>query len=168
MAVSGTQWKIRVIIKICVIRVQNPKVDGWISAYKAESLPSGNRRLFLRTEGRGGVRGELAVEMDTKTLRFSSLSASEIEHSKAKAATDEWAEKIARAIEDYSGKATVKQIAEIVERPHNTVNRHVQRLTASGFLEVLDERFAPHNGGPAAALYRVAYSHSHSHAFSIV
>ncbi len=131
-------------------------VDGWISAYKAESLANGNRRLFLRTEGRGGVRGELAVEMDTKTLRFSSLSASEIEHSKAKDATDEMAGKIARAIEDYGGKATVKQISEMMEWPHNTVNRHVQRLTASGFLAVLDERFAPHNGGPAAALYRVA------------
>ena len=90
-------------------------VDGWISAYKAESLANGNRRLYLRTEGRGGVRGELAVEMDTKTLRFSALSASEIEHSKAKDAQDEMAGKIARAIEDYIGKATVKQIGEMIE-----------------------------------------------------
>ena len=135
-------------------------VDGWLSAYKVESLPSGNRRLYLRTEGRGGVRGELAVEMDTKTLHFSCLSAEEIaegETSGSEAAKDDMAEKIARAISDHSGQATVKQISEIMEWPISTMNRHVQRLLASGFLVDAGKRApAPEVGGRAAIMYAVA------------
>ena len=133
-------------------------VDGWISAYKVECLPNGNRRLYLRTEGRGGVRGELTVEMDTKTLHFSCLTPEEAaqgEHSAKQAAKDEMAEKIARAITDYGGKATVKQMCDFWECPYNTMNRHVQRLVASGYLIETSERFTPMGGGPSAALYRV-------------
>src|SRR5205807_8902562 len=45
-------------------------VDGWISAHKVERRPNGNRRLFLRVEGRGGVGHELVAEMDHETLHF--------------------------------------------------------------------------------------------------
>ena len=131
-------------------------VDGWISAYKVECLPNGNRRLYLRTEGRGGVRGELAVEMDTKTLHFTALSAEEAAQGKEDAARDEWASKIARAIEDYGGKATVKQISELLEWPYQTVVRHVRQLAASGFLADTGERVTPPGGGAGAARYEVA------------
>ena len=126
-------------------------VDGWISAYRAEALPSGNRRLFLRTEGRGGVRGELAVEMDTQTLRFTALSAEEAAAGKEEAARDEMAAKIARAIEEYGGKATVKQISDWLEWPYSTIGRHVRQLAASGFLAATGERKA--EGGRAGTLY---------------
>ena len=133
-------------------------VDGWISAYKVESLPNGNRRLYLRTEGRGGVRGELTVEMDTKTLHFSCLTPEEAaqgEHSAKQAAKDEMAEKIARAITDYGGKATVKQMCDFWECPYNTMLRHVRRLVACGFLTDTGERFTPIGGG-TATLFCVA------------
>src|SRR5204862_4511919 len=45
-------------------------VDGWISAHKVERRPAGNRRLFLRVEGRGGVGHELIAEMDHESLKF--------------------------------------------------------------------------------------------------
>ena len=128
-------------------------VDGWISAYKAEALPNGNRRLYLRTEGRGGVRGELAVEMDTKTLHFSALSAEEAAAGKVDAAKDEMAAKIARAIEDYGGKATVKQISEMLEWPHSTIARHVKTLVASGFLADTGERCISDERGHTATVY---------------
>ena len=133
-------------------------VDGWLSAYKVESLPSGNRRLYLRTEGRGGVRGELAVEMDTKTLHFSALSAQEAaqgEHSAKQAARDDFAEKIARAISDYGGKATVKQICDFWECPVSTMGRHVQRLVASGFLVDTGEQSKGETCGRSGTLYAV-------------
>ena len=132
-------------------------VDGWISAYKAEALPNGNRRLFLRTEGRGGVRGELAVEMDTKTLHFSALSAEEAAAGKEDAAKDEMAAKIARAIEDHRGKATVKQISDMMEWPYQTVRRHIRELTASGFLVDTGERTCVGEaGGRASTVYALA------------
>ena len=130
-------------------------VDGWISAYKAESLPSGNRRLYLRTEGRGGVRGELAVEMDTKTLHFTALSAEDAAAGKEDAAKDEMAQKIARAIADCNGKATVKQISELMEWPYQTVVRHVRQLVAAGFLADTGERQTPSGGGPDTPFFRV-------------
>ena len=74
----------------------------------------------------------------------------------AKEARGESAAKIARAIEDYRGKATVKQIAELVEWPYSTVGRHVRRLVAEGFLADTGERMAEGERGFAAALYRVA------------
>ena len=130
-------------------------VDGWISAYKAESLPSGNRRLYLRTEGRGGVRGELAVEMDTKTLRFSALSAEEAEHGKAQSANDQVAEQVAKAIEGYGGKATIKQMSDFWEWPYPTTQKRVQRLVASGFLGDTGERGEKGGSGRGASLYNV-------------
>ncbi len=135
-------------------------VDGWISAYKAESLANGNRRLFLRTEGRGGVRGELAVEMDTKTLRFSALSQSEIEHSKTKDAQDEMAEQVAQAIEGYGGKATVKQISDFWEWSQPTTSRRVHSLIAAGFLAETDERGEKGARGPSGACYVVRETYS--------
>ena len=131
-------------------------VDGWISAYKVESLANGNRRLFLRTEGRGGVRGELAVEMDTKTLHFTALSAEEAEREKAQSAANQVAEQVAQAIEGYGGKATIKQISDFWEWPHSTALRRVQTLIASGFLADTGQRTTPAGGGKETPLLSVA------------
>lgn len=49
-------------------------VDGWISIHRKESLANHNLRLYLRKEGRGGLRGEDVVEMNTDTLRFTRLT----------------------------------------------------------------------------------------------
>ena len=131
-------------------------VDGWISAYKAEALANGNRRLFLRTEGRGGVRGELAVEMDTKTLHFTALSAEEAAQGKENAAKDQVAEQVKQAIEGYGGRATTKQISDFWEWSQPTTSRRIQTLVASGFLTETGERFASGQGGPTSAFYRLA------------
>ena len=131
-------------------------VDGWISAYKAEALPNGNRRLFLRTEGRGGVRGELAVEMDTKTLHFTALSAEQAAQGKEESAKDVMTELIARAISDHSGKATIKQISEMCEYPLSTTKIRVHALVAAGVLFDTGEKMASASGGPPAILYRKA------------
>ena len=127
-------------------------VDGWISAYKAESLPNGNRRLFLRTEGRGGVRGELAVEMDTKTLHFSALSLEEAAHGKEEKKVDETVLRSVRlAIEGYGGKATLKQIADWNEWSFPTTARRIQELLHSGDVTDTGERLS--SGGRAAILF---------------
>ena len=54
-------------------------VDGWISAHKVERRENGNRRLYLRIEGRGGVGHELIAEMDHKTLHFHLVPAEQVE-----------------------------------------------------------------------------------------
>ena len=131
-------------------------VDGWLSAYRVESLPSGNRRLYLRTEGRGGVRGELAVEMDTKTLHFSCLSAEDAAKGKENAAADEWAVKIARAITDYNGEATARQIADLLEWPYGTIAPKIKALTESGFLLDTGARVTAGATGRPSVVYRVA------------
>lgn len=46
-------------------------VDGWIHIYKADKTEEGHRRLHLSIRGKGAMRGERVVQMDTKTLRFS-------------------------------------------------------------------------------------------------
>ena len=131
-------------------------VDGWISAYKAESLPSGNRRLYLRTEGRGGVRGELAVEMDTKTLHFTALSAEDAAAGKEDAAKDQVAEQVKQAIEGYGGKATIKQISDFWEWPMTTTQRRVGPLVASGFLVDTGERVGSEGAGRPGLLFALS------------
>ena len=96
------------------------------------------------------------MERDAKTLHFTCLSAEEAAKGKEEAASGEWAAKIARAIEDYRGQATAKQISDCWDWSQPTTSRRIQTLLASGFLADTGERFASGQGGPASAFFRLA------------
>ena len=54
-------------------------VDGWWSIYKKEVQTSGNVLLYYRREGRGGVKGEGVLEMDTHTLKVVAIESADAE-----------------------------------------------------------------------------------------
>jgi KaiC/GvpD/RAD55 family RecA-like ATPase len=53
-------------------------VDGWISIQKKEPQENGNLRLWTSIEGRGTMRGEPVLEMDTHTLHVRLVAQDEI------------------------------------------------------------------------------------------
>ena len=93
-------------------------VTDWISAYKVERRPNGNRRLFLRVEGRGGVGHELIVEMDHKTLKFSMIPPEQVEKDALSARERTYAAKrrerhqeTLAAIQRLGDRATIPELA---------------------------------------------------------
>ena len=115
-------------------------VDGWLSTYRKETLGNNNVRLFLRKEGRGGLRGETVIEMDTHTLHFTALSAEEIADAKRQAQAQEQdtsrqdrARAILRLMAATNGKATAPWIASQLEINERTAQDFLKSMTeASG------------------------------------
>ena len=140
-------------------------VDGWISAYKAESLPNGNRRLFLRTETEGCFcerKGAAAFAGNSRWrgTRRRCISRAcrrrKRRRGRRRRQATNGRRRLPERLEDYRGKATVKQISELVEWPYSTVARRVKSLVASGFLVDMGERLAECGKGPASAVYALA------------
>lgn len=137
-------------------------VDGWLSAQSKQTLDNGNLQIKYQKEGRGGLRGELMVEMDTVTLHFRALTDEEIEEAqKARREQQEIEERrkrmqqIAQAIRTLGGKATVRQIAQNLEWDYARVYANVKHMLGMGFLADTGERAAAEGGGRAQILYQV-------------
>ena len=67
-------------------------VDGWWSIHKKEVQPNGNVLLHYRREGRGGVRGEGVLEMDTHSLKVAALDAGAVNERRAEVAPNKAAQ----------------------------------------------------------------------------
>jgi hypothetical protein len=134
-------------------------VDGFISAYKKEDLANGNRRLHLSVEGRGGMRGDAVIEMDTHTLSFRLVPEDEMKQAKVEAADQARVQRmeplVAAVLGHRAGKATVNQIAAAVGQEYITVYKQVQAAVEEGVLEDTGERVSPGGRGRPAPLYRV-------------
>ncbi len=112
-------------------------VDGWISAHKVERRPNGNRRLFLRIEGRGGVGHELIAEMDHESLHFH-LIADEQAELDAQASREqtiigrrrERKEQMLKMIRGLGNKVTISEVAAAMAMQYRTAWALMRELTA--------------------------------------
>ena len=109
-------------------------VDGWLSAYKVELQPNHNRRLWLRLEGRGGVRGEIVVEMDTHTLHFCVIPPDQLGKPQ-EAYNAPLFLQVAEAITAQGGLATITDMREGGEWSEMTLRRGVRVFLELGLLE---------------------------------
>ncbi len=137
-------------------------VDGWISAQRVERLSNGNRRMFLRIEGRGGVRGEIVTEMDTTTLQFHMVSpeqleaeAREAQRALALAAREPRFAQTKQAICDLGGGATVAAIAERCGFSGKVAWTLVRELAANGEVEECGRDVLAVGSGRRAGVFRV-------------
>ena len=117
-------------------------VDGWISAHRVERRENGNRRLFLRVEGRGGVGQELAAEMDHRTLAFSLIPPEQREADAAAArrtaAMDRRAERHEQtraALYSLGGRATISELAAAMGTAYKIAWSLVREMVALGEIE---------------------------------
>jgi len=117
-------------------------VDGWISAQRVERMANGNRRMFLRIEGRGGVRGEIVAEMDTTTLGFNVVSHEQLDAEVLDAqlgSVRAWRQprivRIQDAIGDLGDGATVSAITDATGLTRMAVWRLLKELVKSGDVE---------------------------------
>ncbi len=118
-------------------------VDGWISTQRVERCANGNRRMFLRIEGRGGVRGEIVAEMDTLTLGFSVVVPEQLEaearesHGCAvSAARKTRFEQVLRSIAALGDGATVTSIVSASGLSRSTAVRLLAEMVKCGEVEV--------------------------------
>jgi predicted ATP-dependent serine protease len=137
-------------------------VDGWISTQRVERRENGNRRLFLRIEGRGGVRGEIVVEMDTNTLGFSMeppeqvlMDALASQDDSVAAARQPRYQHVRQAIADLGERATVPAIAEMIRFSHKTTRALVRDLIEKGEVEDMGGLVKMESGGRPALTYRL-------------
>jgi hypothetical protein len=137
-------------------------VDGWWSIYGKQTLPNGNVQLFFHREGRGGVRGDLAVEMDTNTLQMHTLTPEEVAKSKENARQQEIKSEqslryrqVAGVIVQCGGKASVPQIMRELEWDYQQTFRLVQEMVKAELLLDTGEKAAS-TGGRRSPLYQVA------------
>jgi hypothetical protein len=134
-------------------------VDGWISAHRVERRPNGNRRLFLRIEGRGGVGHELIVEMDHETLHFSRIYEEQVESEGAAARAASYSQKrlarrksVSAAIENFGGRATITEIAARLGLCYKSAWLLVREMAADAEVEEIPESRPDKRKAPA---YRI-------------
>ena len=137
-------------------------VDGWISAQRVERRPNGNRRMFLRVEGRGGVRGEIAAEMDTETLGFSvvpleqlDLDARECQNGALNSLRQPRFAQIREAIEGLGEGASIKAITEATGFSRSTVWLLVRDMVERGDVAEAGQQVKAGGSGRQGAVYRV-------------
>ena len=137
-------------------------VDGWISAQRVERRDNGNRRMFLRIEGRGGVRGEIAVEMDTLTLGFSVVTQSRLEadtrdakQGALSAIRQPGLTQMRQAIRDLGGGATISAIADHCGWGRTKAWTLMQELVAGGEAAETELRAAARGMGRPAPVFRI-------------
>lgn len=136
-------------------------VDGWWSIYDKIALPNGNVQLFFHREGRGGVRGDSAVEMDTQTLQMHTLTGEEVaqsrEHAKQQVIKAEQSarhKQVVQVIQNAGGKATTPQIARELEWDYGVTYKLVNDMLKMEMLEATGEK-AQSSGGRKSPFYRV-------------
>lgn len=143
-------------------------VDGWLSIYEKQNQSNGNVQLHYRKEGRGGLRGEGIVEMDTHTLKMTGISYDDIAKRKQESEEAE-AERRKRAkyhmVEDYLRSqekgATAGQIAEAMEWTQPTTSRIVREMLQSALL--VEHGEAPSKsgrGGKPSCVYTLPVTNS--------
>jgi hypothetical protein len=140
-------------------------VDGWISAHKVERRENGNRRLFLRIEGRGGVGHELIAEMDHATLKFSLIPPEQLDADTA-AAREHLSlarrqvrhETTRAALHSLGGRSTISELATAMGTTYKIAWTLVREMAALGEIEEMDrsDRVQPEEGaGRPAPVYRL-------------
>ena len=125
-------------------------VDGWLSIHRKQVLASGDLRLWVRCEGRGGLKGEIVLQMDTNNLHIRAVDTASIaDEDLAREQREKIVElmnrylPVARAIIQVNGKATVQQIAEFCEQGYKTIQVRVREMRDVGLLEDSGEREGP-------------------------
>jgi len=123
-------------------------IDGWLSCWKKEVLANKNLRLYVHKEGRGGLRGDCIVEMDTDTLHFKALNIEEVkEAAKQEQQREQEAERqerfrmVLRLMVETNEKANAQWIATQLEIPNvRTAQGLLQAMAARGWIEDSGER----------------------------
>ncbi len=133
-------------------------VDGWISARSFETMPNGNRRIFLSVNGRGGMEGKPVVEMDTNTLHFRLVPSDELG---GEAAAHERASKQRKwapfldALERFPQQtATVVAWSEAMQTDRKNVDRIIKELVTAGEIHLLPSTQKGDAAGRPAAQYK--------------
>ena len=140
-------------------------VDGWISAHRVERRENGNRRLFLRVEGRGSVGHELVTEMDHQTLTFSLIPPEQREadaaltrREAALARRAERHEQVRTTLNRLGGRATISEIAAAMGMQYQTAWHLVRELTSLGETEetqTTDRDHTTDGAGRPSPVYRL-------------
>ena len=155
-------------------------IDGWLSCSRKDVQPNGNVRLTINREGRGDLRGELAIEMNTETLHFTALSEVQVADSKRKVQVNQGISKgdhrysVLELMADTNSKATSPWITsqlnisdrtsqnllqqmtkenlieDSLERVGNTGRTIVYQITAAGQSEIRKAEFSPRDENNAA------------------
>lgn len=130
-------------------------VDGWISAWKKEKTKE-LHRLYLRAEGRGGMREEFILDMDLQTLHWRALTEDEMEDEKRRAQKDERDQKflaVSTTVEGRGGKATVAQIAEDMGTEIRNTQTLIREMCEFGLLVPTGEKYQSPGAGRPAPIY---------------
>jgi predicted ATP-dependent serine protease len=138
-------------------------VDGWISAHRAERRENGNRRLFLRVEGRGGVGRELAVEMDHESLKFTLVTPEQLERETLSDRKADFAAKresqyqtAVLAITALGGRVTIAQLAASMSLSYRVAWSLIREMAADGAVEELAPSEPAGTAGRPAPTYRLS------------
>ncbi len=123
-------------------------VDGWISATKKEDMANGNRRLHLSIQGRGGMRGETVIEMDTHTHRFHAVDGQALGAERREKRAERFAPLIAALQARDGQKATINELATDTGIPYKTCQPLVQEMVEAKILALTGETVAG-KGRPA-------------------
>jgi len=131
-------------------------VDGWISATRKEDRANGNRRLSLSIQGRGGMRGETTIEMDTHTLRFHTVEPEDLAEERREHAQASKNRRFTPALDamrrQAGGRATAAILAEELSVDVRTAQLLVNEMLQAGAVEEAGERTG--GRGPRAKFYR--------------
>ena len=133
-------------------------VDGFISAFKKQDVDGGHRRLWIAVEGRGSMRGEHCIEMNTDTLRFRYVpesEAAEEQQNATKTKREGEYKKYADAITALGGSATLYAIADSMKEDYQATRKRILAgVTENAFIE---SGTAPPTGkGRPSPLYSVS------------
>lgn len=131
-------------------------VDGWLSAFKAEKTKE-LHRLYLRADGRGGMREEFILDMDRSTLHWCALTEDEMEDEKRRAQRDERDKKflqITDCMEKRGGRATVAQMAEDTGLEIRQMQSLFRDMSEMGYLIPTGEKYQSPGAGRPAPIYR--------------
>ena len=142
-------------------------VDGWISAHRVERRANGNRRLFLRIEGRGGVGHELIAEMDHKTLKFDLIPPEQAETEAATARKGAFAARrdqrhalAQKALHNLGGHVTITELANAMGVSYRVAWSLIREMVALGTIQEVKPAQTQSPGGRAPT-YQLTVSQIH-------
>lgn len=122
-------------------------IDGWLSCSKKENQPNGDVRLTLNREGRGDLRGELTIEMNTDTLHFTALSEQQLAEAKRQAQENASGEvkkdnrqTVLELMVSTNDKATAPWIAKELNLSDRSAQTLLQQMAKDGQIEDSQER----------------------------